>query len=190
MKIGLYFGSFNPIHIGHLIIARHLLDNSSLEQVWFVVSPQNPLKSQASLLNEYQRLHLVSLSIDGENRLKASNIEFNLPKPSFTIDTLTYLEEKYPDQDYAIIMGSDSYVNLDKWKRGELIKERYELYVYERRGFPINRLTGTNRLHFVDAPLLDISASYIRKQIKAGKSIRYLVTDAVHDEILKAGYYR
>lgn len=190
MKIGLYFGSFNPIHIGHLIIARHLLDNSSLEQVWFIVSPQNPLKSQAGLLNEYQRLHLVSLSIEGENRLKASNIEFNMPKPSFTIDTLTYLEEKYPDQKYAIIMGSDSYVNLDKWKSGEIIKERYEIYVYERRGFPINRLTGTNRLHFVDAPLLDISASYIRKQIKAGKSIRYLVTDAVHDEILKAGYYR
>jgi nicotinate-nucleotide adenylyltransferase len=189
MKIGLYFGSFNPIHIGHLIIARHLLDNSTLEQIWFVVSPQNPFKSKTGLLNEYQRLHLVNLSIEGENRLKASNIEFNLPRPSFTIDTLTYLSEKYPDQTYSIIMGSDSYVNLDRWKSSQLIKERYELYVYERNGFPVNRTTHLEKVHFIEAPLLDISASYIRKQIKMGKSIRYLVTDAVHDEIMKAGYY-
>src|SRR5256885_17096280 len=115
MKIGLYFGSFNPVHIGHLIIANHILNTTHLQQVWFVVSPHNPLKKSSSLLNEYHRLHLVKCAIEGENNLRASSVEFHLPKPSYTIDTVTYLGEKFPEQEFAIIMGSDSFSNIDKW---------------------------------------------------------------------------
>jgi nicotinate-nucleotide adenylyltransferase len=189
MKVGLFFGSFNPIHIGHLIIGNHILNNTELDQVWFVVSPQNPFKNQSSLLNEYQRLHLVTLATEGEPRLKVSNIEFGLPKPSYTIDTLTYLEEKYNDVKFAIIMGGDSYSNLHKWKSGNLIRERYEIFVYSRNGESVVK-AGESNIHWVDAPLLNISSSYIREQIKAGKSIRYLVTDPVYNEIMQAGYYR
>ena len=116
MKIGLYFGSFNPIHIGHLIIANHIVNNTDLDKLWFVISPQNPFKNSTSLLNEYHRLHMVNAAIDGETRLRASNVEFKLPKPSYTIDTLTYLNEKYPQHEFSIIMGSDGFKNLDKWK--------------------------------------------------------------------------
>lgn len=189
MKIGLFFGSFNPIHVGHLIIGNYILNNTELDQVWYVVSPQNPFKSQSGLLNEYHRLHLVNIAIEGEPGLKVCNIEFGLPKPSYTIDTLTYLEEKYPGISFAIIMGEDSFSNLDKWKSGSLIKERYELYVYKRNGSDPNKKENS-KTHIIDAPLLNISSSYVRTQIRAGKSIRYLVTDAVYDEIMQAGYYR
>jgi nicotinate-nucleotide adenylyltransferase len=121
MKIGLYFGSFNPIHIGHLIVGNHVANNTDLQQVWFVVSPQNPLKPSAALLNEYHRLHLVRLAVEEEPRLKASDVEFKLPKPSYTIDTLTYLQEKYPQHEFSIIIGSDSFQNLSKWKNFELL---------------------------------------------------------------------
>ena len=121
MKIGLYFGSFNPIHIGHLIIANHAVSETGLNQVWFVVSPQNPFKQSASLLNEYHRLHLIKSAIDGENNLRASNVEFNLPKPSYTVDTLVYLKEKYPEHEFSILMGSDGFENLNKWKNYKVI---------------------------------------------------------------------
>ena len=116
MKIGLYFGSFNPIHVGHLIIANHVANNTELNQVWFVVSPQNPFKQQAALLNEYHRLHMIKSAIDGENKLRASSVEFKLPKPSYTVDTLAYLAEQHPEHEFSIIIGSDSFQNLDKWK--------------------------------------------------------------------------
>src|SRR6516165_2550772 len=135
MKIGLYFGSFNPVHHGHLIIANYVLQNSDLNQVWFVVSPQNPLKPTAGLLNEYHRLFLVNAAIEGEINLKASDIEFKLPKPSYTIDTLTYLAEKYPQHEFAVIMGSDSFQNLPQWKNHKLILANYPIYVYQRSGF-------------------------------------------------------
>ena len=188
MKIGLYFGSFNPIHTGHCIIASHICDNTEIDQVWFVVSPQNPFKPSGSLLNEYHRLHLVNLAIDQDNRLMASDIEFRLPKPSYTVDTLTYLKEKYPSGDFSIIIGSDSYLNLHKWKNADLIMSNYELYVYPRPGFDvIDKLPGNIRL--VKAPLLDISSTEIRAAVKAKKSIRYLVPDKVKEEIEKTGYY-
>lgn len=189
MKIGLFFGSFNPIHVGHLIIGNHILNNTGLDQVWFVVSPQNPFKMQSGLLNEYHRLHLVNIATEGVPGLKVCNIEFGLPKPSYTIDTLTYLEEKYPGVNFAIIMGGDSFSNLHKWKSGNLIKDRHEIFVYRRNGEAVIK-AEENRVHWVDAPLLDISSSYVREQVKAGKSIRYLVTDPVYNEIMQAGYYR
>lgn len=190
MNIGLYFGSFNPIHNGHLIIAQHFLQETDLDKIWFVVSPQNPFKQNHSLLNEYHRLYLVQKAIEGENNMRAVDIEFGLPKPSYTIDTMTYLEEKYPEHQFCIIMGSDSFQNLEKWKSGTLIMSRYPIYIYVRSGFEVDEKKITENIHVLKAPLLDISASMIRKNIAAGKSVRYLIPDAVNEEIIAAGYYK
>jgi nicotinate-nucleotide adenylyltransferase len=190
MKIGLYFGSFNPIHNGHLIIAQHFLEETDLEKIWFVVSPQNPFKQNHSLLNEYHRLFLVQKAIEGESNMKAVDIEFSLPKPSYTIDTMTYLEEKYPEHQFCIIMGSDSFQNLEKWKSGSLIMTRYPIYIYVRSGFEVDQQKITENIVVLKAPLLDISASLIRKKIGEGKSVRYLIPDAVNEEIVNAGYYK
>lgn len=189
MQIGLYFGSFNPIHHGHLIVANYIANYSELNQVWFIISPQNPFKINQTLLNEYQRLHLVRLAIEGEIFLRASDIEFYLPKPSYTINTLTYLEEKYPEHQFSIILGSDSFQNMERWKNGEILMKRYPIYVYKRPGFEIAERQSSN-IKIMDAPLLQISASQIRNMIKDQKSIRYLVPDIVKEEIEKNGYYR
>ncbi|HET9056069.1 MAG TPA: nicotinate (nicotinamide) nucleotide adenylyltransferase [Chitinophagaceae bacterium] len=189
MKVALYFGSFNPIHNGHLIIANYVLQNSDVDQVWFVVSPQNPFKSESALLNEYQRLHLVNLAIEGEPKLKATNIEFGLPKPSYTVNTLAYLKEKYPEHTFVILMGSDSFQNIHKWKNASVILKNYPLYIYPRPGFEITETHGAN-ITQLNAPLVEISATHLRKLIKTGKTIRYLVPDKVLEEITKAGYYR
>lgn len=190
MKVGLFFGSFNPIHHGHLIIASHILNNYELEQIWFVVSPQNPLKPSAGLLNEYDRLHLVKLAIDGETRMRASDIEFRLPKPSYTIDTLTYLAEKYPEHDFAVIMGGDSFLNLPRWKNHEQLLRNYKVYVYERPGLETPVYPNTKQVVHCKAPLLEISATHIRNTIRSGHSIRYLVPDSVWQEIDRTGYYK
>ncbi len=190
MKIGLYFGSFNPIHHGHLIIASYILQHSDLDQIWFVISPQNPLKPGHSLLNEYHRLWLVKAAIEGENRLRASEIEFRLPKPSYTADTLAYLQEKYPSNQFAIIMGSDSFQNLPKWKNYGYILSHYPIYVYLRTGYEQLTAYPGSTVKVIDAPMLPISATAIRRNIKEGKSIRYLVPEAVREEIEKNGYYR
>lgn len=191
MQIGLYFGSFNPIHHGHLIIANYLLENTDLDQIWFVVSPQNPLKPSSSLLNEYHRLFLVQTAIEGESRLKASDIEFKLPKPSYTVDTLTYLQEKYPSHQFSIIMGSDSFQNLPKWKNYTWLLQHFPIYVYKRPDHEVlPSFPGAKKIIVLDAPLLPISATHIRKNVKEGKSIRYLVPDAVREEIERNGYYR
>ena len=189
MKIGLYFGSFNPIHNGHLIIANYVLHNTDIDAVWFVVSPQNPFKQNHSLLNEYHRLHLVQSAIEGEPRMMAVDIEFKLPRPSYTIETLTYLDEKYPDHEFSLIMGSDSLENIEKWKNGDVILKRYKICVYERLNYPVKQIPGANIIS-LKAPLIEISASLIRKLIKEGKSIRYLVPDSVMNEIMQSGYYK
>src|SRR5215203_3377614 len=176
MKIGLYFGSFNPVHAGHLIIANHIRQQARLNQVWFVVSPQNPLKPSAALLNEFHRLALVQLAIDDEPGLKASDIEFRLPRPSYTADTLAYLQEKYPQHEFSVIMGSDSFQNLSKWKNPQYILKHHVIYVYKRPGFDVtlDEDMKTN-VRVLDAPMLEISATHIRNNIKQGRSIRYLV---------------
>jgi len=189
MNIGLYFGSFNPIHIGHLIIANHVLNETDLKKIWFIVSPQNPFKTNNQLLDETQRLQLVRLGTEIDNRIKVSDIEFNLPRPSFTIDTLTHLKEKHSEYIFSIIMGSDSFQNLNKWKNYELIVKSYSIYVYKRYGFEITNTVGANLME-LDAPLVEISATQIRKLIKEGKSIRYLVPESVREEIEIRKFYK
>lgn len=189
MKIGLYFGSFNPVHVGHLIIANHILNETDLKKIWFIVSPQNPFKSETSLLNEYHRLHLLKSATEDDNRVKVSDIEFHLPKPSYTSNTLAYLQEKYPTHQFVIIMGSDSFQNLNKWKSWETIVAHYEILVYSRPGFKTENKINA-KLTILDAPQLEISSTKIREYMKNGKSIRYLVPDKVFEEIEKGNYYK
>jgi nicotinate-nucleotide adenylyltransferase len=189
MNIGLYFGSFNPVHTGHLIIASHVVNQTNIQQVWLVVSPQNPFKSTTGLLNEYDRLHLVNLAIDDETRIRASDVEFKLPRPSYTIDTLTYLREKYPQHQFSIIMGSDGFQNLPKWKNADLLIREYPFVIYKRPGFDVTD-TWNASVQILDAPMLDISATLIRTNIREGKSIRYLVPDKVREEIERNNYYK
>jgi nicotinate-nucleotide adenylyltransferase len=189
MKIGLYFGSFNPIHNAHLIIANFIAQNCDIDQVWFVVSPQNPLKLQSTLLNEYARLHLVKIAIEGEKKLRASDIEFKLPKPSFTIDTLTYLTEKHPDYTFSVIMGGDSFQNITKWKNYQTLLNNYKIFIYNRPGFTIDISVAKNA-EIVAAPLLAISATEIRKMIAAKQSINYWVPLNVKEEIEGSAYYK
>lgn len=190
MRIGLYFGSFNPIHIGHLLIAKHVLNEKLVDQVWFIVSPQNPLKSTKGLLNEYQRYFMVQLAIEGELNMKASDIEFKLPRPSYTIDTMTYLVEKYPSHEYSLIIGSDSYLNLSKWKNSEVLCRNFNFIVYQRPGFIIDKQTIPSNMQVTDAPMLGISSTLIRTLIKENKSIRFMVPDNVCNELVQNGYYK
>lgn len=189
MKIGLFFGSFNPVHIGHLIIANFIVQTDYVNQVWLVPSPQNPLKKQEFLLNEYHRQFLIQIAIDGEKNIKCSNVEFSLPRPSFTIDTLIYLKEKYPFYTFSIIMGSDSLQNIKKWKNYEVLIEDYQIIVYKRPGFALEKSYLENVV-ILDAPLIEISSTNIRKMIKNGNSIRFFVPDVVKDEIEKSNYYK
>lgn len=189
MKIGLYFGSFNPIHTGHLIIANHVLTETDLQRVWFVVSPQNPFKPSSTLLNEYDRLHLVQTAITDNDGFKAVDVEFSLPKPSYTAHTLAYLSEKYPTYSFSIIMGSDSFQNLPVWKNSEAIINQYPLLVYKRPGFDILDDYGA-RIQVLQAPLLEISATHIRERVQQGKSIKYLVPESVEEEISTNRFFR
>lgn len=189
MNIGLYFGSFNPVHVGHLIIANHILNSTALEKVWFVVSPQNPFKPSNTLLNEYDRLHLLTIATEADPRIKVSDIEFSLPRPSYTSSTLAYLQEKHPDHNFSIIMGSDSFQNLSKWKNADYIISNFSIYIYKRPGFEVDNSINA-KIELLDAPLLQISATEIRNNIKEGKSVRYLLPDVVREEIEKSGYYK
>lgn len=189
MNIGLYFGSFNPVHVGHLIIANHIANNTSLHQVWFVISPQNPLKPSHSLINENHRKHLIDLAIEGEKKLRSSNIEFKLPKPSYTVNTLIYLNEKFAQHTFSIILGSDSYSNIKRWKNHEVLLKNYDMYIYNRPGFKVKSDLITERTKILDAPLLEISSTHIRELIQQKKSIRFLVPDVVKEEIENQQYY-
>ena len=189
MKIGLFFGSFNPIHHGHLMVASFIANHTDLQQVWLVVSPQNPHKTQSSLLNEYDRLHLAQLAIEDDAQIKVSDIEFKLPKPSYTIDTLTYLEEKYPQHQFYVIMGSDSFQNLPKWKNFEALVKNYQFIVYRRPGFEIHEKHGAD-VTYLEAPMLELSATLIRNNCKDGITIRYLVPENVRLEIERNNYFK
>lgn len=181
MKIGLFFGSYNPVHIGHLIIANVMQDRTDLDEVWFVVSPQNPFKKQKSLLHEFDRLKMVELAIADHFYFRASDVEFHMPRPSYTIDTLTYLSEKHPNHEFRLIIGGDNLTHFHKWKNYEVILEQYGLYIYPRPG-DLPDLKHPN-IRYVEAPLMDISATFIREAIKNGNSVRYLVPQPVEDYI-------
>jgi nicotinate-nucleotide adenylyltransferase len=189
LKTGLFFGSFNPIHIGHMIIANYMANNTDLDQIWFVVSPHNPHKPKPTLANDYNRLHLVRLAVEDNSSLMVSDIEFHLPKPSYTIDTLTYLREKYPNREFSLIMGGDNLLTLPKWKNYQTIVDNYHIYVYNRPGYEKGPLDLLETIHYHEAPLLNISATYIRNQIKTGNSIRYLVLDKVREELYASNMY-
>lgn len=188
MKVGLFFGSFNPIHIGHLIIANYMAEHTDLDQVWFMVTPQNPLKNQRNLLNEYDRLEMVNLAIEDNEKLKASDFEFYLPRPSFTIDTLIHLKEKHPENEYVLIMGTDTVNTLPKWKNHEVLIESNAIYAYPRVGHDVKFMF--ENLSVYETPIMEISASFIRRNIKKGKSIRYFVPDKVVAFLDKWGYYK
>jgi nicotinate-nucleotide adenylyltransferase len=190
MRIGLFFGSFNPVHSGHMIIAQFMAEFSVLDQVWMVVSPQNPLKPSGSLLQDYQRLHLVELAIDSYRKLKVSKIEFELPRPSYTIHTLAYLREKHPDHDFALIMGADNLETFHKWKNYELILEDHDIFVYPRPGSDGGNLKEHPRVHWTDAPVMEISSTFIRNAIKSRKDVRFMVPEKVWNYIEEMNFYR
>jgi nicotinate-nucleotide adenylyltransferase len=190
MKIGLFFGSFNPVHTGHLIIANFMATQTDLDKVWLVVSPQNPLKPKKTLARDHDRLHLVRLGIGDNPRVEASNVEFGLPKPSYTIDTLSFLKEKYPDREFALIMGGDNLASLQQWKNYEQILANYEIYIYKRPAVDLGALATHPHIKICEAPLLDISATYIRECIRTHKSVRYLVPDAVFEYLEGSSLYK
>jgi nicotinate-nucleotide adenylyltransferase len=189
-KIGLFFGSFNPIHMGHLIIANIMSENTDLHKVWFVVSPQNPLKPSKGLLHEFDRYDMVKAAIADNYKLEVSDAEFHLPKPSYTIHTLAYLKEKHPAKEFKVIVGGDNLENFSKWKNHEEILNQFGLYVYRRPGVTNTELERHANVQMIDAPLLDISATYIRNNIKHNKSIRYLVPEPVEQLIHLKNFYR
>ncbi len=190
MKIGLFFGSFNPIHVGHLIIANILYEYTDLNEVWFVVSPQNPHKRDSrSLIHEFDRIDMVELAIEDQPHFKASDIEFNMSKPNYTIDTLTYLKDKHPKHDFNLIIGGDNLKSFPKWKNHKQILSHYGLIVYPRPGASETDLAHHPNVKMVDAPILDISSSFIRKCIRENKSVRYLVTEKVYQFIMDRKLY-
>jgi len=195
-RIGLYFGTFNPVHIGHLIIANHLVENTPLDEVWFVVSPHNPHKKKASLLEDYHRLNLVKEAIEDNDKLRASDIEFKLPQPSYTATTLAYLQEKYPKKDFTLIMGEDNLRSLHKWSNFETIVENHKIIVYPRHQTIqeqelVKPTVNTDQIAVLkDVPFMDISASFIRKSIKEGKSVKYLLTAPVLKYIDEMNFYK
>jgi len=196
MNIGLYFGTFNPIHVGHLIIANHMANNTDLDQVWLVVSPQNPLKKKDTLLEDYHRLALVKVAIEDNPKLIASDIEFQLPKPSYTSDTLIYLQEKYNQHNFALIMGEDNLRTLHKWKNYETILNHHKIYVYPRIANKDEEQVRVKNIYehpsitlCDDAPIMKISASYIREAIKEKNNTQYLLTEPVYNYITEMHFY-
>jgi nicotinate-nucleotide adenylyltransferase len=194
-RIGLYFGSFNPVHIGHLAIAGYMTEFAGLDQVWFIVSPHNPLKSKETLLADHHRLYMTQLAIGDNDRLKASDIEFRMPVPSYTIDTITYIEEKYPMHRFCLVMGEDNLLTLHKWKNaGELVK-KCPIYVYPRgtSGKPVppvlEILLGEAEVHMTDAPAIQISGTFIRKGIRSGKNMSYFLSPGVWKYITEMHFY-
>ena len=190
MKIGLFFGSFNPIHIGHLIIANHIINNCHVEQIWFVISPLNPLKNKNNLLGKYDRLNLVEMAIENNYKFKTSNIEFNMPIPSYTIDTLTLLHEQYPEHHFSLIMGGDNLSNVHKWKNYKTLIKYHNIIVYNRSDSDISSIVENDNIIQLEAPMLNISASHIRSCIKSGKSIKYMVPENVREQIEACSYYK
>jgi nicotinate-nucleotide adenylyltransferase len=190
MKTGLFFGSFNPIHIGHMAIANYFVEFTDIQQLWFVVSPHNPLKDKKTLLDDYTRLDLVNLAIENDARFRAIDIEFNMPQPSYTVDTLAYLKEKYPVREFVLIMGSDGLRTFHKWKNfNEIIKE-YPRYIYPRFSEDFNNNEQHKNIKIIDAPKIEISSTFIREAISSKHDVRHFLPATVYESIEKAGYYK
>ncbi len=202
MKIGLYFGTFNPIHVGHLIIANHMAEHADLDQVWMVVTPHNPFKKKSTLLDDYHRLQMVHLAAEDFPKIKPSDIEFKLDQPNYTVNTLVHLQEKYPDHEFSLIMGEDNLKSLHKWKNYEAILEHHDIYVYPRISSEIDtslkgelaqqNLTFKNdaKIHLIDAPVVEISSTFIRDTIKKGKNVQPLLPHKVWEYIDHNNFYK
>lgn len=190
LQVGLFFGSFNPPHIGHLAIGNYIVEFAGLNQVWFVVSPQNPLKDKDILLREYDRLELVRQAVENDLRFRVSDAEFRLPKPSYTINTLNYLKEKFPDHTFSLVMGSDNLESFRQWKDYETIMENFRILVYPRPGTAANAQIVHPNITLLKAPMMEISSTFIRDSVKAGKDMRYFVSSRVWEYLDKMNYYR
>ena len=191
-KVGLFFGTFNPIHIGHLIIGNHFVDHSDLDEVWFVVTPHNPHKKKNNLLEDNHRLTMVRIAVEDYPKLRASNIEFDLPQPNYTVNTLIHLEEQYPDHHFSLIMGEDNLKSFHKWKNFEVIIKRHSIYVYPRisKGETLEKWLKEKAIHLVDAPIMELSSTFIRKSIQQGKNIRPLLPHAVWTYLDEMNFYK
>jgi len=188
-KTGLFFGSFNPIHIGHLAIASYMMEYSDLQELWFVVSPQNPLKEKKTLLADYDRLELTQRAIEDDDRFDVSDIEFRMPRPSYTIDTLTYLSEKHPSREFVLIMGSDGLKHFHRWKHADLLEQRYHRLVYPRPGMTREMIKKQKNITLMDAPLMEISSSFIRQAISDGKDMRHFLPPKTYSYIREMHFY-
>lgn len=188
-KIGLLFGSFNPIHNGHLILANYMAEFTDLDEVWFVLSPQNPLKPRESLLADYHRLALTRIAVEDQRNLKVTDIEIKMPRPSYTIDTLTWLSEKYPDDQFVFICGTDVFSHFTKWKNYQMILDNYSIYVYPRIDSGLGEFANHPNIKLFPAPLMEISSSFIRKGIKAKKNMQFWMPEKVYDYILEMHFY-
>ena len=192
MKIGLYFGTFNPIHIGHLIIANHFAEYSGLEQIWMVVTPHNPLKNKKTLLDDHERLQLVNLATEDYPKIKPSDIEFKLPQPNYTVNTLAHLQDKFSQHEFSLIMGEDNLNSLHKWKNYEVILKNYAIYVYPRISSELENSNFRNNpnIHFIDAPIVEISSTFIRENIKNKKNVQPLLPSKVWEYIDHNNIYK
>lgn len=191
MKVALFFGSFNPIHIGHLILANYILENSDVDELWFVVSPQNPLKSKKTLLHDHDRYDMVEMAIKNYPKMRVSDVEFAMPRPSYTIDTLTYLQEKYPNYDFSLIMGEDNLANISKWKNYENLIHNHQILVYPRiTSEDKNGYYQHENIKFINTPIIELSATEIRKMVKENKNVRPMLSPEVFEYIDKMGFYK
>lgn len=187
--IGLFFGSFNPIHVGHLIIANYMANHTHLDEVWLIVSPHNPLKEKSSLANQFDRLEMVDLALSSAENLRVSQVEFSLPQPSYTIDTLIHLQERYPEHRFTLIMGSDNLYSFHKWKNADIILRDFRISVYPRPGFLEHELMKHPSVSLTETPLMELSSTFIRAAVREGRSIRFFVPDSVLEFIDKKGLY-
>lgn len=191
-KVGLYFGTFNPIHVGHLIIANHMVENSDLDEIWMVVTPHNPFKKKSSLLDNHHRFEMVYKATEHFDKIKPSDIEFNLPQPNYTVSTLAHISEKYPKHQFSLIMGEDNLKSFHKWKNYETILAHHNVYVYPRisEGKVETQFDNHKKIHLVDAPIVEISSTMIRNGIKNKKNIRPLLSDAVWQYVDEMNFYK
>lgn len=192
-KTGLFFGSFNPIHMGHLILGNYILENTNMDELWFVVSPQNPFKDKKSLLNDHNRLDMVQRAVQNYPKMRASNVEFALPKPSYTIDTLAFLHEKFPDNSFALIMGEDNLAGLSKWKNAELLVKNHQIIVYPRLFEGIKNdaeYQHHDNVTIIKAPIIELSATEIRQMLKEGKNVRPMLPPEVFEYLDGSNFYR